>query len=428
MSSPGRNELLLAARLRKQWMTQARACRECTDVGKELLGKPSFEINPRSWRRWESANPGVPRDDAVAVLCAVFDTTLDRLGFALPVDLSLTGAFGGSGASISTVNRRDVLTTALSMPWLSPSSRSTDAPRVGVDDVEELRATISDLDAIDQRFGGDLLWRSAQQTLRQVQFLRDRGIYSDDVGTELHLISGSLTTSLGWFCYDAEQQEKARAYFSEAFNTATLSSDRPLAVRTLSNMARQAVDLDKPRDAVLYAQHAATLADGWAPARVHALLAVREAQGFARLGDADSTSAALLRAWRAFERGAGDMDPDWAAFLNEAEMVCLEGMCRSDLGQHQRAVGLLERSAQIQDAEHGRNLGMCLVRLSNAALAAGDLDQSMEAAQASMRLMAGGMTSTRNRRQLGLVGRGLASHRSNSRARDLAAEIAAHAA
>ncbi|MET9402531.1 hypothetical protein [Kitasatospora sp. NPDC002965] len=363
----------------------------------------------------------------------------DELGFALPVEFRPTasGARPSEGAIIPPVNRRDLLSAAgtaavLSrLPWLASSAAASPAGtvRVGDDQVEELRETLGNLDALDQRFGGNLLWRSAQHTLHVVHDLLDRAQYTDQIGAELHGIAGSLTTSLGWYCYDAELQERASVFWSQALNTALLSGDDALTVRTLANMSRQAVDLGgKARDAVRYAQLAARHAGRWAPARVHSLLAVREAQGYARLGDVASANEAITRAWRAFEKGSTDRDPQWTLFLNEAELTCLEGMCRSDLGQHGPAVGLLDRSAQMQDTAHDRNRGMCLVRLSSAALSAGDLDHSVEAADQSVRMIGNGMASARNKRVLLAVAGGLRSYEDEPRARETVERITACAA
>ncbi|WP_406112975.1 hypothetical protein [Kitasatospora purpeofusca] len=438
MSRPkadGYNHLLVAARLRKGWTSQVRAAEAVTGIGRRLLNDPAWEITPRSWRRWESPNPGLPRADVLEVLCEAFETTYDRLGFTTPYDLSPGGAEPHSGVIIPPVNRRDILTAGTvsaigGLPWLSSATGTQPASiftRVGVQEVEELRATLNDLDALDQRFGGALLWRSAQHTLQWIHALLDRAQFTDDIEAELHSIAGSLTTSLGWYCYDAEQQERANVFFAQALNTALLSNDAPLAVRTLSNMARQAVDLDKPRDAIRYAQLAANHAGTWAPPRVHSLIAVREAQGFARLGDTDNADHAILRAWQAFEQDTSDRDPEWAAFLNEAELTCLEGMCQSDLGQHRRAIALLERSSDMQESARDRNRGMCLVRLSGAALSAGDLDRSIAAAEMSIHMISGGMNSRRNKKVLRTVAINLRPYATDPRARDMAEQIVAYA-
>ncbi|MFF4456580.1 hypothetical protein [Streptomyces goshikiensis] len=238
-----------------------------------------------------------------------------------------------------------------------------------------------------------------------------------------------LTTSLGWYCYDAGLQAQARSYFAEAWNAANFTADDVLASRTLSNMCRQAVDLNKGREAVRFAQLAQTHAKQWqAPHRVTALLAIREAQGHARIGDAVSTENAIRQAWRSWSRGESDRDPDWTGFLNQAELTCLEGMCRLDLGQAARAQKLLARSEILQDVAHSRNRGMCLGYLSIAALKGGDVDRSVAATKESLRLIEGGMSSTRAVNQLKIVHDKLALHHRSSGVGDVLDQIRAKVA
>ncbi|WP_155057467.1 hypothetical protein [Streptomyces blattellae] len=418
---PG-NEKLFAARLSKGWFSQERAAEGVTDAGKDALRDSSFAVSVRTYRRWESDSPGWPQPDYATALRAAFGRGPDHLGFVPPTDLGVDVP-ADYQEIIPPVKRRTFTAgvgAAVGLPWLAPSPASAQPSdrseiRIGADDIDMLQATAADLDAIDQRFGGDRLWRAARSHLMWVHYLIDVGVYTGDVEQELRQIAGQLTTSLGWFCYDADQQDEARTYFSEALNTALLTQDEPLATRTLSNMARQSVDLRKPREAVRFARLAEQHAAAWAaPPRVAALLAIRAAQGYAKMRDEMNASAAIKRAWRAFDQGPSDRDPEWSLFLNEAELVCLEGMCRSDLGQHRRAVKLLDRSARLQDIEHSRNRGMCLARLAGAAIQEQDLDHTVAAARESLRLIDGGMTSTRNRRQLTVVRDGLKPYRKAS--------------
>jgi hypothetical protein len=314
-----------------------------------------------------------------------------------------------------------------SLPWLTspgPSSGRSSEWRIGKTEVELLRAAADDMDAIDQQFGGNRLWRPTRAHLLWVHQMIDRGIYDDDLGRQLHRVAGKFTTSLGWFCYDAGLQAEARCYFSEALNTANFTGDDALACRTLGNMARQAVDLNKGREAVRFARLAQAHAKEWAaPPRVTALLAVREAQGHARLGDRFSCEASVRRAWQEWERGHDERDPDWTTFLNEAELMCLEGMCRLDLGQSDRAQKLLARSEKLQDTVHSRNRGICLGRLSVAALENRDLSHSVDAAAKSLHLIKGGMSSTRAVKQLKIAQDGLAPHHRSHEVKDVLEQI-----
>ncbi|MFH9569028.1 hypothetical protein ACH4MG_00535 [Streptomyces sp. NPDC017454] len=407
-------------------------------------------VSPRQFRRWESDAPPWPHPDHRKLLERFYDRPIHELGFSTtgdtaPSTLAVTEpvppVIRTEFETHDPVNRRQLFATGAAalgsaagagLPWLSPTASAApgdDELRVSHDDVENLRSAAHDLDALDQQFGSDRLWRGARNQLLWLHHLIDHGTYSEPVGQELHAIAGQLTTSLGWFCYDADRQTEARVFFSEALNTAMLDGDDALATRTLSNMARQSVDLGKAREAIRFSRIAQAHATEWsAPPRVAALLAIREAQGHARLGDEISAGNAIKRAWNHFEHGTSQRDPDWTGFLNEAELTCLEGMCRLDLGQHRQSVKLLDRSAQLQDIARSRNRGMCLARLAYAALQGHDLDHSVHAVDESLQLIEGGMTSTRNIKQLTLVRNGLSLHKAHQPAREMAERLTAYTA
>lgn len=421
--APG-NEKLFAARISKGWFSQERAAEEISTAGRDALRDSMFSVSERTYRRWESSSPGWPQPDHATALRAAFGKGPEYLGFQPPATL---GVEAPAHQEIDPVKRRTFAAgagAAVALPWLTPSRASARSGateiRVDENDVHELKEAAADLDAIDQRFGGDRLWRTARSHLMWVQHLIDEGSYAEEIGQELHQISGQLTTSLGWFCYDANRQDEARMYFSEALNTALLEGDLPLATRTLSNMSRQSVDLKKPREAVRFAKLAAQHAVTWsAPPRVTALLSIRAAQGYACAGDELNASTAIRQAWKAFDQGPSERDPEWTAFLNEAELTCLEGMCRADLGHYRRAVKLLERSATLQSIKHDRNRGMCLARLATAAVQDRDVDRSVSAARESLRLIDNGQSSTRNRLQLVAVRDSLAPYgKRDGQARD----------
>ncbi|QQM47535.1 hypothetical protein [Streptomyces liliifuscus] len=324
------------------------------------------------------------------------------------------------------------LTDEAPPPWLAETTTSANRAgewRISPEEVELLSGAADDNYAIDQQFGANRLWRPTRAHLLWTHHMIDRGIYDDALGQRLHALAGKLTTSLGWFCYDAGLQTQARQYFSEALNAANYTSDDVLASRTLSNMARQAVDLNKGREAVRFAKLGQRHAELWnAPSRVTALLAIREAQGHARVGDVFNCEAAIKRAWQEWEHGDHELDPDWAHFLNLAELTCLEGMCRLDLGQVARAQDLLARSEALQDVAHSRNRGMCLGRLSVAAVQNGDVDHGLAAATQALRLVESGMSSTRTTAQLTIVHDGLIPHRRARGVGDLLEQIRTHVA
>ncbi|MFF5106100.1 hypothetical protein [Streptomyces sp. NPDC000134] len=423
--------------------TQAQAVAELNALAGRLAAerrvskRPTFTV--RQMSKWESETKPrpYPHPDTRVVLEVYFQRSVEELGLrpgsrrepaedsAVPV-VTPVPLIEQSAAAVPLFAGGDQDPP----PWLAQTTTgvasSTDW-RIAEDEVELLREAADDMDAQDQQFGGNRLWRPTRAHLLWVHHMIDRGIYDDQLGQQLHSLAGKFTTSLGWFSYDAGLHTQARQYFSEALNAAMLTGDDVLSSRTLSNMCRQAVDLNKGREAIRFARLAQTHAEMWnAPTRVSALLAIREAQGHARVGDVFNCESAIRRAWKEWERGTDDRDPDWTTFLNQAELVCLEGMCRLDLGQTARAQRLLAQSEKLQDVAHSRNRGMCLGRLATAAIGAGDIDHSVDASKKAIGLIrTAGMSSARTVQQLKIVHDGLAPHYRARGVGDLLEEIRA---
>ncbi|QOV40181.1 hypothetical protein IM697_18335 [Streptomyces ferrugineus] len=425
-------------------LSQEAVVEELTDLARRLHAErriskpPTFSV--RHLRKLENEEPPPwPHPDARAVLAGYWKRPVEELGLRPPADdgglvvltpVPLLSQAPSSGPLLVAAGSTPL--TDAAPPWLAETTTSTNRSgewRIVPEEVEFLSAAADDNYAIDQQFGANRLWRPTRAHLIWTHHMIDRGTYDDPLGQQLHALAGKLTTSLGWFCYDAGLQTQARQYFSEALNAANYTSDDALASRTLSNMARQAVDLNKGREAVRFAKLGQRHAELWnAPSRVTALLAIREAQGHARLGDDFNCEAAIKRAWQEWERGDDERDPDWALFLNLAELTCLEGMCRLDLGQMARAQTLLARSESLQDSAHSRNRGMCLGRLSVAAVENGDVDHGLAAATEALRLVESGMSSTRTAGQLKIVHDGMLPHRCARGVGDLLEQIRAHVA
>ncbi|MGW3009684.1 hypothetical protein ACWC9R_12710 [Streptomyces sp. NPDC001219] len=426
--------------------TQAKAVDELNDLAGRFAAegrvskRPTFTV--RQLSKWESETQErpYPHPDARLVLEAYYQKSMVELGlfprggmntFAVPV-VAPVPVFEQTESAVPFLVGGRAITSGDHdpPPWLAETTTgaaSSEDWKVAENEVDLLYKAADDMDAQDQQFGGNRLWRPTRAHLLWVHHMIDRGIYDEGLGRQLHALAGKFTTSLGWFCYDAGLHTEARQHFSEALNAAMLTGDDVLASRTLSNMARQAVDLNKGREAVRFSRLAQTHANLWgAPTRVTALLAIREAQGHARVGDTVNCEGAIKRAWKSWECGKDDRDPDWTTFLNMAELTCLEGMCRLDLGQMARAQRLLAKSEQLQVVAHSRNRGMCLGRLSVAAIKAGDVDHSVEATTKAIELIRTScMSSARAVEQLKIVHDGLAPHHRARGVGDLLEEIRA---
>lgn len=281
--------------------------------------------------------------------------------------------------------------------------------RIGDPEIAKLHLTIGDLCLLDGRIGGDLLWRLAQTQLESVENAINGLNYTDEVGRELQRVAGELKTSIGWYSFDANKQNQAHRYFSDALNLAYMTGDHLLVARTLANMARQAIHCGKPREAVLFAQRGLDSTGRFVPKRVRALLAIREAQGWAALRMKKQCEDAIRLAHAAFD-SSSDALPDWLSFFNEAELTCLEGMSRADLGQYRPATSLLERSAQLRSDGLWRNLGIGLIRLAQVATEHRELDRAAAVAKNAAAIGVE-ITSARMRGELLALKRQLDQHR-----------------
>lgn len=77
----GANHHLRAARLRANLRSQQAAADAITRAGQRVLDDPSFEVAVRTYRKWESPDPGWPRPDYQAAIEACFSKPLRQLGF-----------------------------------------------------------------------------------------------------------------------------------------------------------------------------------------------------------------------------------------------------------------------------------------------------------------------------------------------------------
>jgi hypothetical protein len=83
-SPQGGNSYLRAARLKQGWHSQEKAAKAVALAGRRVLEDPSFDVAVRTYRKWESGEPGWPRSDYQTAIEAAFEKPLTQLGFTAP--------------------------------------------------------------------------------------------------------------------------------------------------------------------------------------------------------------------------------------------------------------------------------------------------------------------------------------------------------
>ncbi|MFG3529210.1 tetratricopeptide repeat protein [Streptomyces sp. NPDC047917] len=275
-------------------------------------------------------------------------------------------------------------TTAMAATTLGPggSSAAAAAPpdprRVGEREIGAVEKAVRQIRLLDDRHGGDGLYRRASGPLRAAYALLDSGTATRrSTADRLHAGAGELAISVGWLAHDSGRFEDARSHYAEALATARVAGDAALEAHAFCNTSFLARDTGRPRESVRAAEAGQRAAQPLGSPRLLALLALREAGGRAGLGDRTGCERAIGRAHTAFGRGPRDADPEWMTFFREAELEMLQAQCWSALGDWSRAARHALRATRLQDPHFTRNLALYRAEL------AWDLARAGRAAEAA---------------------------------------------
>jgi hypothetical protein len=269
-----------------------------------------------------------------------------------------------------------------------PGALSQPNARVGLSEVQEVESAVRQIRLLDDVHGADTLFDRAGHTLRSAYQLLNCGTYSARVEQRLQASAGELAISVGWLAHDSGRLAEARSLYAEALATARMAGDAALEAHAFCNTAFLARDAGRPREAVRAAQAARSAAAGLGSARLRALLALREAGGWALLRDRGSCLKALGEARAAFDLGTSDADPDWMSFFNEAELAGLTAQCWAALGEFESAAGWAERAIALQPAHFVRNRTLYTAELAHDQLGHGAVVDAAATGASAVALLA----------------------------------------
>ncbi|QLE76037.1 tetratricopeptide repeat protein [Streptomyces rectiverticillatus] len=307
---------------------------------------------------------------------------------------------GGTAAAVA----------AASLGAAVPAAPAPRGPRrAGEAEASAVEQAVRRIRLLDDRHGGDGLYRRSTRPLRIAYELLDADTRRRSVAERLQSGAGELALSVGWLAHDSGRFADARSHYAEALATARVAGDAALEAHAFCNAAFLARDAGRPREAVRAAQAAQGAAKGLASPRLLSLLALREAGGWSGLGDRAACEAALLRARTLFGRGPGDADPEWMSFFGEAELEGLEAQCRSALGDWARAAEHARRAVVLQDPHFARNIALFTTQLAGDLARGGAPEEAAAAGERALDLLAE-VRSTRIRTMLAATARLLGRH------------------
>ncbi|MGW1936864.1 tetratricopeptide repeat protein [Streptomyces goshikiensis] len=286
--------------------------------------------------------------------------------------------------------------------------------RAGESEAAAVEDAVRQIRLLDDRHGADALYRRAAEPLRTAYALLDAGTTRQSTEDRLHSGAGELAVSVGWLAHDSGRFDDARSHYAEALATARVAGDAGLEAHAFSNMAFLARDCGRSRESVRAAQAGRRAARSLGSPRLLSLLALREAGGWAGLGDRRACEEALSRAHTEFSRGEAGADPEWMSFFGEAELEFLEARCWATLGEHARAARHARRAADLQDPHFARNVALYTAELADDLAHAGAPDEAAWAGGRVLDLLTE-VQSTRVRSMLSATAQTLVPHQRSPR-------------
>lgn len=333
---------------------------------------------------WELGTVASPRPVYERVLHEITGRSLEELGFApRRPSGSVAAVPQGGGTKENGVERRTFIldgtgsATGLAFGLTRPAGPGR---RMGMREVRGVVATTGALFTHDH--GSAAMRREAAKTLHTAYEWLHHGQFTQATGRLLRSATGALSIATGWLAYDSGQHADARSLYNEALAAARLAQDPELEAHSFACLSLLARASGRPREAVSAAQVARSVARPLGSPRMLALFAMREAGGWALLGDRSASDAAIIDAHAHYAKGPRDNDPSWLEFFTPAELAGLEALCRADLGQHERAAYGAEQAVLLHGHAFARNRALYTadVAVQNAVRDRPDLDAALRAA------------------------------------------------
>ncbi|MFK4694148.1 hypothetical protein [Streptomyces pristinaespiralis] len=310
---------------------------------------------------WEDGEVRLPRAVYRRVLIQLTGRTLRDLGFQLHNPGQTAGPAGeapGAAQEAAPVERRIFLAdgAGAALALLPLGAAPQQGPgRIGAAAVHAVDHAVTTIYAHDQDHGSAALRRDATRALHTAYLWLQEGTYSDETGKRLRSATGHLSIAAGWLSYDSGRAADARSLYCEALAAARIADQPGLEGHAFGCLSLLAKASGRPREAIAAAQGAQSAVRTYGSPRMLSLFAMREAGGWALLGDASATDTAIVRAHHLYAKGPSDADPAWLEFFTPAELAGLEALARADLDQHERAAAGAEQAVLLHGDAFTRN-------------------------------------------------------------------------
>lgn len=301
-------------------------------------------------------------------------SALDGLTQEVPSSTSATGLVVADG---------DVNSAVLSWIVTRPDGLKPDAPgsrRVGMRDVQAIRTATDMFTRLDFLYGGGHGHTTLRHYFRHEVLPLLSASYSEKVGTALFGAAAEIAEVLGWTAYDIGDHALAYRYFLSGLRLTQVINDRLLGATILANMSHQANYLGHTARSAQLARAALEGVRGQATPRAKAIFAAHEARALSSAQDFAGASRAMNETERYFEGAGTSQDPEYLAYVDEAEIIGEFSHCFRDLKRPAESLRFAAQAVAQTGSQYARTLGFCRMVLAQSQLLNDDLEGAVSTA------------------------------------------------
>ncbi|URN18415.1 MULTISPECIES: hypothetical protein [Streptomyces] len=210
-----------------------------------------------------------------------------------------------------------------------------EAAPIGLQEVEELEASVEVFRAWDAAKGGGLQRKAVVGQLNEVGGMLAYH-HPETVRRRLWGVAADLAVLAGWMSHDVGLEPTAQRYFVIAAHAAREGGDLPRAGEALSRCARQMVHLGRPGEALDLLRLARSGSGDETLPRTRAMLHTIEAWAQASMGRGQAMRRVLGEAEELFVSDKGDGPlPVWMRTFKSEDLYGMQALAYRTLAEHE---------------------------------------------------------------------------------------------
>ncbi|MGP2436135.1 DNA-binding protein NsdB [Streptomyces sp. JW3] len=302
-----------------------------------------------------------------------------------------------------------------------------EAAPIGLQEIEELEASVGVFRAWDAARGGGLQRKAVVGQLNEVGGMLAYH-HPSLLQRRLWGVAANLAVLAGWMSHDVGLEPTAQKYFLIAAHAAREGGDRPRAGEALSRAARQMVHLGRPDDALDLMKLATSGSGEQLLPRTRAMFHTIEAWAQASMGRGQAMRRTLGQAEDLFVSDRADVEPpDWMQLFTDEDLygmtaLAYRTLAEFDPGAAAHAQYYAAKALDLRTEERGRSKIFDHLSMASACFIADDPEQADRYARLALMSM-GSNSSHRTWDRLRQMYRLTAEYASYPRIQQLREEI-----